>query len=887
MTIKDYSPEITHHMSTKPRIPRLPHAFFRWYCKPDMYEELHGDLEEFFYETAEEKGLFTARLLYWWNVLRCFQPYAWKPLSGPSNAGVIMFRNYFKISLRSLFRNPLNSFINVFGLSVAIGIAVFVFAFANWTFSTDQFHEHKNEVFLVTFFANRDGSGRAADAQEYGLSPRPLGAMLKKDFSHISNTCRIEDRPVVIKFGDQVYHESLRFTDASFLEMFTFPLQTGERKALADPNSIILSHRMAEKYFGEDDPLGKELLVKFGEDNRKLFKVAGVAAPFPVSRTVTFNFLVNLDNIKAAEPGYDFHDWGQVMNATFVQVDDTTSIGSIMAAMDPYKAMQNQAVQPDWALTSFGFRPLATLHETSEYIRDDISWSSHNNYLSVVFLSLIAVFMLALACFNYINIAIVSATKRLKEIGVRKTIGATRRTVIVQFLAENVMLTFFALVIGIVLALSFFIPGFEQMWGFNMGFSFADSALWIYLPALLLVTSFLSGIYPALYISGFPVVSILKGVVRFGKKNPLTRFFLGFQLVLACIFITSAITFTQNSDWLANRSWGYEHDGVLYTALPDAQAFTRLRDALSDNADIVSIAGSEHHLGRTHASALLHLPDRQIEANEIAVDATYLETLGLQLRTGRFFRQNSESDKSAVVVNETLARNLQPGAPEEAVGQIFKLGDKQYEVIGVTADFHAYDFFNKVQPTFFRLAAEENYHFLSFRVGDGREKQAYETLQAQWAALFPETPFNGGYQNDVWGFYFEEIDIHAIVWQVVAALAIMLAGLGLYGLVGLDVTSRIRELSIRKVLGAGLGSIARTIGGRYVWLFGIGLLLGAPASYTLMNVLFDSAYTYHMPIGYGGVAIAVSVLALVLVLAVGAKVAGLRRFNPVKGLRVE
>jgi putative ABC transport system permease protein len=869
-------------MEKKPTIPRLPHAFFKWYCQPAMYEEMHGDLEEFFYERAAEKGLFKARLLYLWDVLRCFQPYAWRRPTAPTNAGAIMFRNYFKISLRSLMKNPLNSFINVFGLSVAIGIAVFVYAFANWTFSTDQFHEHKNEVFLVTFLADRDGT-----PQEYGTTPRPLGAMLREDFTHIDKVCRVEDRPVVIKYGDEVYHERVRYADPEFLDMFTFPLKLGNKASLADPNSIVLSENMAEKYFGKEDPLGKEVLVKFDHDNGKLFKVTGVAAKFPASRTISFDFLLNFDNLQTL-PDYNVHDWSSTVAATFIQVDDPFNITSIEPAMEKYKAMQNSAVQPDWAITSFAFRPLATLHETSEHIKDGVSRSSRDNYMSIMFMSIVAVLMLALACLNYINIAIVSATKRLKEIGIRKTIGATRGTVVVQFLSENVLITFFAMLLGIALALGFFIRGFEGMWGFDMDFRFTDTFLWIFLPAILLLTSLASGIYPALYISRFQVVNIIKGTVRFGKKNTLTRVFLALQLVFACVFITSAVTFTQNSAWLGARSWGYSQHEVLYTGLPDAQAFTKLRDALSSHPDIVSISGSFDHLGRSEQTAVLHFPDRQYEAMELKVDARYFETMGLQLVEGRTFRENAANDQQGVVLNATLAASIAPGVPaSEVPGLSFDIDSTRYEVVGVVADFHAYDLSNKIKPAFFSLADKDDYHYLTLKAKPGTEKAVYEALQGQWATLFPETPFMGGYQEDVWGFYYEVIDIHAIVWQVVATMAILLAGLGLYGLISLNVVGRIREFSIRKVLGARLTSIAANITRRYAVLFAVALLLGAPLSYKLMNILFDAAYTYHMPIGFSGVAVAVFVLIGVLLFTVGIQVARLRKFNPVNGLRVE
>src|SRR5687768_3521541 len=195
-----------------------------------------------------------------------------------------MSRNYFKVALRGLMKSPLNSFINIFGLSIGISLCIFAYAFARWTYSTDQFHEHKNSVYLVTFFADREGT-----AQQYGLTPRPLGEMLRADFAHIEKVCRIEDRSVVVKYGEHIFHERVRYVDPEFLEMFTFPLKWGTPTSLADVNSIILSQAMSTKYFGDENPIGRDILIKFDQERSKAFKITGVAKDFPKARTISFN----------------------------------------------------------------------------------------------------------------------------------------------------------------------------------------------------------------------------------------------------------------------------------------------------------------------------------------------------------------------------------------------------------------------------------------------------------------------------------------------------------------------------------------------------------------------------------------------------------------------
>jgi hypothetical protein len=383
------------------------------------------------------------------------------------------------------------------------------------------------------------------------------------------------------------------------------------------------------------------------------------------------------------------------------------------------------------------------------------------------------------------------------------------------------------------------------------------------------------------------VVQILKGSVQFGRKNPLTELFLGFQLIIACILVTSAVMFTQNTAYLTERSWGYHQDAALYSEIPDLSSFEQLNAVMARDPNVLSVSGSRHHLGRSNTTAVVHLPDRQYEVDQFSVDANYFETMGLRLQQGRAFKDHYESDKQGVVVNEHFAKSLASGPADTALGRLFKIDSLQYEVIGVVSDFHSYSFHNKMKPTIFRVANREEYRYLSMRVRPGSEKQTYQALQAQWAKLFPETPFQGGYQEDVWGNYFIAIGIHATVWKVFGLIAVLLASLGLYGLMTLNVAGRVKEFSIRKVLGAGIKNIATLIAQQYAILFVVALILGAPISYVLIKFLIEASYSYHMPVNYSGVIIAVTILILVLVTTVSTQIRKVVKSNPVNGLKME
>lgn len=861
--------------------PQWPLKFLRFFLKEKYVEEIEGDMEEIFRENAELCSVSKAKRLYAWEMLKLLRPNLTKNLEFFQHVNQLpMFKNYFKVSVRGLMRSPLNSFINLFGLAAAISFCVFAYAFARWTYNRDQFHENKNVVFLTTFYTIREGT-----QQQYGQTPRPLGELLKQDFPQVKKVCRVEDRSAIVKHLDNVFNERIRYTDPDFLEMFTFPLKWGTSSSLTDVNSIILSEPMSIKYFGDENPIGQSILVKFDKDRSKEFKITGVAQAFPNSRSLDFNFLINVENLRTSELNYDYHDWATFLNATLIQVTEPADIKIIESGMEKYKRLQNEAVTQDWAISSFAFEPLATVHLKTDKIRDDIFRDgSASNVTSIGFLSVVCLLMLVLACFNYINMAIVSAAKRLKELGIRKTIGATRRMIIVQFLSENIVVTFFSLMIGLILAWLVVIPWFEGLWHFSMDFRFSDPSLWIYLPVILLITGIASGIYPSLYISRFQTVNILKGSVKFGHKNSITKIFLGFQLILACVFITSAVMFTQNSDYLAHRSWGYSNRDVLYAVVPDELTYEQLNVAIARNPNVLSISGSVHHIGKKHQPTVLHFPDREFEADMLAVDANYFKTMGIELKSGRPFHDHEGSDRQAVLVNETMVKNL---GWDNAIGKQFKIDSISYEVIGVAKDFHSYDLFNPLRPTFFKVSLKKEYRYLTIKVNRGSEQKTCESLKSTWAQLFPETPFTGGYQEDVWGNYYTEIGIHGHVWRLFASVAVLLAGLGLYGLVTLNVSGRVREFSIRKVLGASLKNIATNIFRQYYILFTTALIIGVPLSYYSIKAVLDFAYTYHMPITFWSVALAAVILVVVLLSTVSSQVIKVFKDNPVAGLKVE
>jgi ABC-type antimicrobial peptide transport system permease subunit len=787
-----------------------------------------------------------------------------------------MFKSYLKTTLRTIRRSPLSSFINIFGLAMALGVAILVYAFVDMDLTTDQFHKNRSEIYMATADLNRNGQ-----EAEYGITPAPYADKLMNDFPQIKRVVRVESRSGVLKAGLRVFNEYFTFADPAYLDMFTFPLKSGDKSALNDPNKIILSEATAIKYFGDEDPMGKAMTFDFGA-TKYTFEVAGVAEKFPAKRSMDFRVLVNFDQLKLIDPSFQLSDWSRFLDATFIQVENPDDIATITASVQQYVPVQNE-VQQDWPVATFGFKPWTRLYVEGEDMRSTITGNADS--LGRLVLTVIGIFVLILAVFNYINIAIVSATKRLKEIGVRKVMGGTRKSLVLQFLSENVILTLGALILGFILAVTVLIPGFDKLFDIGMEFDISQPQLWVFLMALVVLTGLASGAYPALYISNFNAVNIFRGRLKFGGKNNLTKVFLTFQYILAVIAVVGGILFTQNTAYQKSRDWGYDQGATMSAYLEDGTEVKQLMAAMERNPNVVNLAASKHHIGRSQARKIIKtLDDRSLDLATFEIGPDYIETMGLELVAGRSFDKAREADFRNVLVNETLGKILNPN---RVLGTTFRIDSLTYTVVGVVRDFHDESFFEPIEPMLIQLTEESNYTYLSLQVAQGKLKETYEQLEAEWAGLFPEKPFTGFYQESTLQWYFYQVEGHGKLMQYVATLCIILSCLGLYGLVSLNVASRVKEFSIRKALGATLKNLVLVINRQFVVFLAIALALGIPLSFLLMQSLFDAVYAYYKPLSVLPFAFALFLVVLMVFITVSSQVKKVMNTSPTEGLRSE
>ena len=638
---------------------------------------------------------------------------------------------------------------------------------------------------------------------------------------------------------------------------------------------------MAQKYFGDESALGQEVLLVFNEGFKKRFVVSGVAEPFPDEHIIAFNFLINFENYAIANERFSENDWSTLLDATFIQLDNASNIGLVSAQSDKYSVLQNE-IDADWKVSAFSFNQLSQLHLNSSNIINGISHDL--TAPGRVALPVIGILMLFLACFNYMNMAIASSTKRLKEIGVRKVVGANRSKLIFQFLMENIILTCFALVVGLSLAVLVFQPWFVNLTQRPLTLELTDVNLYIFSVALVLITGVFSGAYPAFYISRFKAVSIFRGNTKFGQKSLITRVLLGFQLILACVTITGAVVFAQNSAYQSNRGWGYNHTNLVYANVSVGNSFSQLKAKMSQDLNVIQIAGADHHIARARAITAIEFEERKLEVDQISVGANYIETVGLEILEGRSFNNTIGSDQQSILINETLAKTLEkPSLLEQKI----KIGNVDYQVIGVVSDYHSSNFGQKIKPTLIKVSSTADFNFLVMNVSEGGAQDVLDKLETEWTALYPETPFLGGLQTDVWGSYFNTIGVYERFNRAIALVAIVLASLGFYGLVSLNISSRTKEFSIRKTLGARNTNILANVSKQFAWLAVVALFLGAPLSYYAIKAQLGLVFAYAMPVSAMAVALSALLLIVMLYLVTLTQVAKVSKANPANGLRGE
>ena len=748
-----------------------------------------------------------------------------------------MLLNFMKLALRNFIRNRLFTVISVSGLSLAVGCFILPFLFIDLSNKFDAFHDNKEKIYYIEILIERNGN-----TQLWGPTPVPLGPALKADFPQIEDYVRIRPREGVFKYEHKVFKESFLFVDEAFLTVFTFPTILGDRQALRDRNAIVISETSAEKYFGSEDPIGKKITVSNGNEFQQDFIVTAVVAKHPPTSSIQFDILLPYDRLKDWENS-DFNDWG-IWTHTFIQIKNQADLDIIKTGMDTYIQLQNEANE-SWLVSKFIFEPLDSMSKNTDKVNNDLGIGFPIS--AKVGLSLLGMFILALACFNYINIGIVTASRRLKEIGIRKVMGSSRLKLIFQFLIENIILCLLAVIIGVLIAHYYIIPSFNRLFESPLEMDFLHNyRLWLFLIITFVVTSLGAGGYPAFYISRFHPSAILRKIQSVGGGIKFTKLFLMMQFIVTFIMIGTALIFIQNTEYHKNIDWGYNQEQVISMPIIGEKQFEVYKNAILQNPFILNVSGSQDHIGRSSDIDVVEYRGKEYEICRFAVGYDYMDVLQLKLIKGRGFdRQFSTDIDQSIVVNEMFVSSMNW---EKPVGQFVIIEDKKFNVIGVVEDFYYRPFIDPVEPTLLRLCYEEDFEYFSVRVKAGYSVQAAKFLEDSWKRLFPDDSYDGFFQDSVWEWFFRENLAINKVAGFAAFVALVISCMGLFGLISVTVVKRTKEVTIRKVLGASNIHIVKLLNKEMLWILLLSSIFAMPLCYCFMNWYLDLSYATRVPI---------------------------------------
>ena len=860
--------------------PKWADRFLEWYCNPGLLEEIQGDIHELYQIRLKEEGPSPAKRKFVWDVIRFFR---WSNIKRTkqthSSNSFTMLSSYLKLGFRNAIRNKLTSSINLFGLALALGVAITIFAFVDYMFNMDSFHSNSDRVYQITNLVKNSGD---YNSDNWSDSPIPLAPALVDDNPSIESFTRVEFEQGAMRYNETVFDESIWFVDPSFLDIFSFPLLYGNIKTLNNPQGIVITKPISEKYFGNINPVGEVFSIKFSNGTKEEFIVGAVLNDLPGNSSIRFDNLIAMSAFEKLKPD-DINDWKYFTDATFIMLKPGYLISEISSSMDKYKSIQNEA-SVNWPIQEFRFYSLDGLSRKNNEIYQEISQGAHP--AGMIALGTISLMLLLLACFNYMNISVTTVTTRLKEIGIRKVVGGRRKELIMQFLTENLVLCMGSMILGVLMAYLFFMPGLSSLFPITVSFSTISMLDFsVFFVSLLVFVALISGAYPALYISSFQPVNILRGKEKFGQKSFFSKVLLTTQFVLAFTTIIACFVFIANSLSLKNKDWGYDHDQTYVVPTENYETYIAMRDGAQQNKNIINYGGAVNSLGESATRTSVTHQEEKLSVMMFKIGFNYLETMNLRLKEGRLFDESIQSDHSeSAIINTVFAEKMGWDNP---IGQSFEYDSVKRFVVGVIEKFHYYDFYASVDPVVFLITPEENLKYLAVKVEAGSLTDTEDYLKSIWKQVAPDDPYTGYFQDAVFEGFHRDNNSNMKLLVFVSIVTILLSCMGLFGLVSYNITRRMKEFSVRKIFGASVNHIFKLMNKDYIWILSIALVIGAPLGFFGINSLIEVIYPEPIETNAVPFVTGIAIMVVTVAITVSSQIRRIIKNNPSQTLRTE
>jgi len=688
-----------------------------------------------------------------------------------------------------------------------------------------------------------------------------------------------------VKIGDNIFPGQISYIDPEFLDIFTFNIINGDKASISGQGNVLISETMSKSLFGDEFPVGKAVTIVNDQNKEFTFTVGGIFSDMPENSSFRIDVLSHFDNFLLMWNLNDA-DWKFMTTVLFVQIPNKSLIPSISKLLRNYLPVQN-AAREDFRINRFSLVPLKEVGSNTRNI-----WSSglfpSLHPAALIAPPIMAIFILLIACLNFANTAIAIFSKRLKEIGLRKTFGGQRRQLVVQFMFETLIICFLALLVGIAFS-AVLVPAYSNLWAYmSIELTFGKYGFfWLFLVLLLLVTGFVAGVYPAIHVSSFSPVNIIKGINLFKSSGNFSSILLTMQFTISVMALVMGIVFARNAEYQRTLDLGYDRDKVIVVPVT-RDLYTSFRNEIISNPKIISAEGTMNHLGWGSYRRPVKDADKQLEVDVMDVGPGYAETMGLRLTEGRLFdktRVTADRENNSIIVNQKLVKDF---GWSGGTGRSITLYDTTtLRIIGVVEDFYMSGVWEVIEPVMLRLSVSDQFNVIAVRADPEDIPGVLDFIGEKWKTQGTNQIFGGRMQEDLMQ---EEKDINGSILKVnmfLAIVATLMSLVGMFNLVSLDILRKTKEVGIRKIQGAPVPLLMFLLSKKFLIILLIASLLGCMGGYYISVALMDSIWDYFVKVGAGILLSAAIIMIIATILTLAFRIIRAAMKNPVDSLRYE
>ncbi len=838
-----------------------------------------GDFEEDYNDFIAKNSQVGAWLWYYLQILKIIPGKILNSIH--RSAGMLL--NYLKIAFRSIKRSKGYSFINITGLVIGLTCAMLIMMYIQYELSFDTYHENSEEIYRVVMWQK---GNKYQGTEWFNATPGALKSIVTEEVPEVLKAARVPNRGGIIKIDSNLYTEyNIYYADPEFLEMFTFPLISGSPEtALIEPYTILLTEDMKKKYFGNENPIGKFLNI-----NNKEYTITGILKNVPKNSHFTFDFLASMATQYSLDRIENLEGWrsNDIWN-TYLLIQKGSNIieveNKVTALLKKYKDERNEGM--------FKLQPLKSIHLHSN-VNFDVA--NVGDIKHVYIFSSIAFLIILIACLNYMNLSTARSVKRAKEVGVRKVVGAYRISIMKQFFSESTLFVLIAFLLAIVLVY-LLEPAFGELVGRDLNFSlFSSGGMIIGLISLALVVGLISGSYPAVILSAFKPINVIRGALKSGqsKSSGFRNTLVVMQFTISVILIVCSLIIYNQLDYVQTKNLGYEKEHIVYgsTGSTMRENFQPFKSALEKNpsiteiyaqGDIPAFIGSNNNAnweGKTEGEGFLCYNGR--------VNYNFLDFFGIKLLDGRDFSREFSTDvDKAWILNETAVKIIGWDNP---IGKKFKLGSRNPEgvVIGVVKDFHNTSLKLEVEPLALQLIKPDRKRkFYALKLSSGNIPETLAFIEEKYTEFSPDLPFNYTFLDErLERMYRSERKLGQII-NYFTFIAIFISCLGLFGLASYTAEQKTKEIGIRKVLGASSGNIIKLVSKEFLQLIILANVISWPVAWYVMNGWL-LGFAYRIDLGVGIYLSSGLIVLIIALLTVSYQSLRAAMSDPVDSLRYE